>query len=726
MGLVPCLLVVTACEPGAPSLEEIRARQNRGEIDETVEPLRRYLAEHPGDGEASYLYGRALVATGQLSLATWPLRQAMQDPRWLAPAGLQLAHATLASSDFNETVEATSAILEQQPDNHMARLLRAQANAHWRSDPEMALSDAERVLEENPAMLEAYEPRILALLTLERHEEARAALAEVGERLEEVDAAESTLAWHCSTEAIFTFESGRVEEARAAWDRCLERHPADPTVVSNAVQYFDAVRDYARGLVILQSAFETAPDPELFRAGLAARLAALGRAEEGRALLAEAGEVDDPILAARALGDLALFHHGLGEHGAAADALARAIELIEPVEAPSQQLLFQYADALVASDRLDRAREVAGRLAVPAQRRLIEARVAQERGEFEAAMEAFDEALRLWPDNASARYYAARTAEVLGDFDRALEEYRYAIRIAAGATDARTRAAKLLLAQRQPMLAYQLLFLEVESAPLDPDGEVLAMYLLARVANPSQLQTALLELASRDPARLPEALASGAAGAAELAGPAAALQLLGGMPGMNYAHPGAGPALRAFVGLAHAAGRSELAGRMVEDALAADPEASVFHALRAEHRRLSGESPDRVREAYQQALALDPENPHALAGLAALLEEQDPEEALRLYDAAAEADPEEPAHRLAAARLLASTDRAAPARERLDALLVEFPLLGEAAGLRADLDLETGRVSEASLEAARRAARFEPGPESLERLDRVRTALDRA
>ena len=79
---------------------------------------------------------------------------------------------------------------------------------------------------------------------------------------------------------------------------------------------------------------------------------------------------------------------------------------------------------------------------------------------------------------------AALAAEKLGDFDRALEEYRYSIRISVGATDARTRAARLLIAQGQDLRAYQLLFLEAGNAPLESEGELLSMYLMARVANP--------------------------------------------------------------------------------------------------------------------------------------------------------------------------------------------------------------------------------------------------
>ena len=64
--LAACLLglVVAACDSGD-SLEAIRARQESGDLAGTVEPLRELLGADPTNAEVSYLYGRALVSTGQ-------------------------------------------------------------------------------------------------------------------------------------------------------------------------------------------------------------------------------------------------------------------------------------------------------------------------------------------------------------------------------------------------------------------------------------------------------------------------------------------------------------------------------------------------------------------------------------------------------------------------------------------------------------------------------------
>ena len=92
--------------------------------------------------------------------------------------------------------------------------------------------------------------------------------------------------------------------------------------------------------------------------------------------------------------------------------------------------------------------------------------MAQEQRDPLAALQAFEGALRLWPDNPWARYHTALVAEELGDFERALAEYRYATRIEPGATDARTRGATLLLAQGRPNLALLMLLTAAAMQPV--------------------------------------------------------------------------------------------------------------------------------------------------------------------------------------------------------------------------------------------------------------------
>jgi tetratricopeptide (TPR) repeat protein len=727
--LVCCLgLVLTACESHE-TLETIRQRQALGDVAGTIEPLRELLEAEPANAELNFLYGRALLSTGQLASATWPLRRAMQDPEWLVSAGTELAYATLTTGDYNEVVEITSRILAIHPENQTALLFRAQAHAHWKKDPEAALADADRVLELAPDAPAAFEPRILALIALDRLPEARESLAEAGRLLEETDAPSATLAWHCSTTAVFTAEAGERERAEEIWRDCLEKFPSNPSVVTGAVEFYDAgeAENWQRSLDILSKAIEAMPGQTMFRYALAERLRRSGKPVEGEALLLEATQVDDLRSASDAWIELARFRHARLEHGRAADALAKAVELVRSVKDPSPQLLFQYADALVLSGRLEQASEIAEEISVPAHLHMIRGRVAQEQGGATAALEEFDEALRIWPDNASARYYTALAAEQLGDFDRALEEYRYSIRIAVAATDARTRAAQLLIAENQPMLAYQLLFFEISQAPLDPEGELLSMYLMARVANPKQLQSALMGLATRNAAVLPSALARGALGAAEIAGPRAALNLLRDAPGVDYTDPGSAPALRALVRFAHASGDVEAADRAISTARLVHPEAAVFHEISGLHLELSGAALESVHAAYRRSVELDPGNPGALAGLGRLAAlANDSAAAISLFDAAVVADSSDPVPELAAARVVIASGRLEEARQRLNRLLSRHPFEAEAASELVALDLaaDEGAVTTETLERGLRAARFGGGAAAYERLSEIYTRLD--
>jgi len=721
-GLLVCL-ALAACHEVDP-LEAIRQQQATGYYEGSIEPLRELLVTRPDDPEVDFLYGRALALTRQPNLAMWSLRKAMKDPDWLVPAGLQLAFMALESRDFNEVVEITGRILELEPESVEALLMRANAHAHWKKDPELALADANRVFELEPDTLEAYTPRILALLDLGRLEEASAALAEAGRRLVELEADEGFLAWHCSTTAAFEQESGDFEQARETWLACLDAHPADGEVVSSAMRFYDEQGEPGRALEVLRAALAATPASRALRVALSQRLLLAGEPAEAETVLREATRSEDPKLAAAAWMDLGDLRQAMGEHGAAADALERALELTREVGSPSEQLLFEYADTLVLAGRLARALEVAEDLPVPTHRLLIRGRVAQERRDPAGAIEAFDEALQLWPDNPWARYYAALAAEELGDFDRALEEFRYSVRIAPGATDARTQGAALLLARGQPELALQMLRAAQSVAPLEIEGRLLSMRLSGRLGDATAIADSLERIEQSHPAWAGRALAEAAEGVAGRAGPAVALGMLAAAPGVDFTDPRYAAALRALVRFSHQAGEAAAMRATLQQTLAARPDSGAFQEIRGLDLELSGAPVEAARAAYARALELEPQNARALAGLGRLALGDDPEAALGFFDRAAAADPSDPDPKLQAARALVASGQPAQAEERLDGLLWEHPLEAEAAAERAWLDLERGVATARTLERARRAVRFGGGADALDLLSRVHVERD--
>lgn len=721
IGCLLCL-AIAGCAPSDP-LEAIRKQQAGGDFAGSLEPLRALLDERRDDAEVQYLYGRALALTGQTSLAEWSLREAMDDPEWLVPAGLQLAFGALQTGNYAIAIEATERLLEADPDNVDALLLRANAYAHSRVHPEEALADVDRILELDPDSVEAMEPRILALLALDRIDEAAGAIEELGRRIDESQQGPGVPAWHCATTALFADESGDAELARKRWAGCLERYPAHSNVVTNALAFYDARGESTRSLEILRRAQQEEPGSRAYRLALAERLRRAGENEEAESLLREATKSEVPALAVAAWIDLAKHQQAVGDYVAAARAAERAVEVARSSGDPPPQLLLEQADALLLAGELDRALAVAEEMTLAAHREMIRARVAQERGQPAEALQHFDEAFRLWPDNPWAHYYAALAAEAVGDFDRAIDAYRQSIRIAAAQTDARTRVARLHLAEGKPAEALTLLRLQMGSAPLDLDGELLSLRLLGAQTGQAEPLRRSLELFRRErPDQLGRALASAAEGARARAGPAAAVRLLRRWESEDLADlgdPRHAEALRALVRFSRGEGQGQEAEATVRAALRAHPEAPAFHEILGLSLELRGAPDDRVREAYARAVELDADNARALAGLGRLAQGGDPGEALALFDRATAAEPSDPEPQRDAARALIAQDQLHAAEERLEALLEDHPYEGGAAAQLVELHLARGLGTDRTLELAHRAVRFGGGAEALDLLSRV-------
>lgn len=719
--LLACL-ALAACKRADP-MDSIRADMAAGRYEEAVEPLRELLKQRPDDAELNFLLGQALTAT-QPSLAIWSLRKAMEDPAWLVPAGTQLAYLALAGFDFNEAFKILDRLLEVDPENTRLLMMRAKAYAHSKRNPELAIADANRILEIDATQLQAYEPMILGLLNQNKLEEATAKLAEVGKKIEERGMSESILAWHCATMGVFQEESKQLDVARKTWLRCVEAHPVDQDVVTNAMKFFDAQGDSERALEILRAAQAGAPQVRPFRIALAQRMAAAGDVAGAEALLREPTKDKDPNVAIGAWLDVAKFQQAAGRYDEAADSFGQAVRVLDEVDAENPQVEFEYADALLLAGQLERAEDVAEDLSLPAHRHLMLGRVAHERRDPERALEEYGEALRLWPDNPWARYYAALAAEELGDFDRALEELRDSIRIDPGATDARTRGARQLLAKGNPAAALVVLQTAMGEKPLDIEGLLLGIHLSGITGNATGVSDFLKAIEARYPGRAGDALEAAADGLTVDGAPMLAVSMLVGAPNVDFSQLRYAAALRALVRYSHAAGQSPELRKAFDKIFAARTEYGLFEDVRALDLELSGAPKDAVVAAYTRAVELAPNNAHALASLGRLALPDDPKAALGWFDRAAAADPSQPQYALDAARALVASGDVEQAKQRLDALLLEHPYVGAAAAERARLDLQQGVATPQTLERARRAVRFGGGVEALELLSQVLAQRD--
>jgi tetratricopeptide (TPR) repeat protein len=708
LAVVLAIAAFAACS-SQDRLAEIRGQQAAGQFAVTIEPLRELLAERPDDPEVNFRYGLALGWIGQPGLAEWSLRKAMKDPDWRIQAALALGQGALAGQNFDTALEAANVVLEADPDHVAALMMRANTLAHSKMDYAQALADAERILELDPDFVDAYEPKVLALLGLERYDEAGEAIEEMGSRIDELGLGEQQHAWQCATLAIYADDSQREALANERWEGCLEKFPGEPGVVWPAIKFFDARGQYARSREVLEVAVETPEAERDYRPALAGRLRFEGRNEEAEQLLLDGTDVADANLRVAAWMDLLKHYQELGDYAKAAEAARHGVEISREIGRPAPDLLLEYADSLVLSGAYDEALAVSEEMEVEPYRDMIRARVAQQKGDPAEALRYYDSAFLLWPNNPWARYAAAGAAEDVGDFDRALEEYRFAIRIDPLATDARVQVARLLVAEGKPNEALQVVQLKADQGALDLDGELVLLDALGANGRAAMANATVASIAARQPAATAKAAAAAARGMSRAGGHAQALRLLKSAPGLDLADPANVVALRALVEISARANQLPAAMEEVERAREASPQSGEIRAVQAQGMALAGAPASEVVQAFEEAVAWSPEDAHAWLGLGQALATVDPNRAVAALERAVTLDSEvaEEAELASAELLLARGDRAS-AEARMAAVLDVDPYSGAAAYALAASRLDRGQADARTTELAERALRFRP------------------
>jgi predicted Zn-dependent protease len=687
-------------------LEDIRGQHRAGLYEDSLEPLRELLKTKPEEPEVHYLYGIALLQAGGPSLAQFPLQRAMKDSEWLVPAGITLASGAIATHNPDTAILVLEEVLEAEPDNVRALVMRANAHILTRRHYAEALVDADRVLELDPDNLPVLAFRAVALLGLVRVGEAGAALEEMERRYKDEGLEVGDTSRYCATRALFALEKGDTNAADRIFGQCLEQFPASSPLVDAALQFYEGQRRPARVLEMLRTALEESGGKRAFRVPLVMRLQAAGKSDEAKQLLQTATESPQPVLAAAAGVDLAGYLLDLKQHDEGIEAFQSALAVLPE---PTPQLLFQYADALLVSNRYEEALEAARQNTVPAYRALIEGRVFLAQGEPATALEHFSEGLRTWPNHAVGRYYAGLAAEASGQIDRAIEEYRYSIRASSGGTDARIRLARLHLAEGKPEQALTALQHNVASSPNDLAGVLIELETLARLGMAQHLPNRLLS-AIQPAAVWGHAVAALASGARRRGGPQASLATIVGADRLDLSAPASAPALESLVQDLVAVARIEDAVARAQESLEAQPNLAAFHVIYGFALAASGTDPSRVRAAYDRALELEPENARALAGIARMAASNgDAQTALGLFERASAASPDEPEYDRALAEQLVLLGRSDEAETRLADLLSRHATDAQAASQLAAL-LEARAAERQAIDSLqRRAARFSGG-----------------
>jgi tetratricopeptide (TPR) repeat protein len=331
------------------------------------------------------------------------------------------------------------------------------------------------------------------------------------------------------------------------------------------------------------------------------------------------------------------------------------------------------------------------------------------RGEAQAALAAFDNGLRRWPNNAGRRFQAGLAARDVGDYDRAISELRESLRADPTATDAALMLASLELARGNPKEAteYARGFVRNRGGSR-PEGHLLLVRALVaqELFDAARRAADAMERAGleRDTVLARSIIASAASG------PASAVATI--REGrLDLALAENETVLRALSEALVAAGRSDEAIASVEPAIARNPESASLHELRGTLLLRAGRQAD-ASTALEKVLALDPNNARAKAGLAQVaFERGDAARALALYDEAARANPQDQSAAYAAAQLaLASGDRVG-AQQRLEEIVRRD---AGHAGARNDLAWILAQANEdldRALSLAQLAHRIDPSPD---------------
>jgi len=680
--LALALVAAPGCRREERTLAAAREDLEAGRFEEALVRLRDGLADAPDDAALNLAYGRALIASGQPSLAVWSLTKAGQDPALFRDATLLLAQAQIATNAAEGAVATLQTLLERDPDALDALRLMVEACVEGRV-LDRALETLEHALDLAPDDLALEMSRMRVFLHLDRKEEAAEVLAAIRKKIPELEALgvsqrEFLTGRYCAIEAMFTHESGSSQEARPMFERCLAEHPDHPQVVASATEFFDAIGEGERATAIQRAALDQDPERLERRVALAMRLTRLGEPAAAEALLravtgSQPGvwaalvdhyvDVEDPAKALEAL------EHAIEDAGSAVPGEWRAVR----------------ADLLIQTGRLDEAERAIEAIDEEVWATTTRGRLELARGRPREALALLEQGIRLWPDGTLARYLAAQAAEQLGDFERAEAEYREAYRSDQAYTDAGLQLAELLASRGLPADALTLSSAYLQSNPDDAVGYEQAIGYAIAARDGDMARTILVHYQ-----RHPKLAARAAAFAVRELLRTGQVDAAVALAKRTTIDPGAIEQLELFAARGEAwvaAGRADEALAAVRSARAAAPDRLDLAELEADLLARSG-APTEAEAVYEHVRAASPRRATTLRALAALAAADGRKaQALERYAQAAEADPEDAESLVAAARLLPpGAERMARLREALR----RDPRHGRAAADLAEALLEAG------------------------------------
>ncbi len=416
------LLLGLACGQDEDPMVEIRRLHEEGRYAASVDQLRILVDRDPSNAEAQFLLGSALLLSGNGGLAVWPLRAATRSPKYAIEARMLLARSMVESRTAPDAIPVINEVLELEPENIPAMVLRIQAYQATGKNDE-ALADIERVLELDPEQHpRSGSPRDGADRngTDRRGGDCDRGGARTTRQYGRGGRAGVSRDVVCRARHVCPREGGE-RGRRGPIRKCLEQFPGQPMVVQETARFYEMIGQPDRAIEILEEAYELTGN-SIFRMALAQRMKRAGDAEEQERLLRLEAEERPSTTAWFTLAD---FHVGRDEFDKALEAFDHALAMSPN---PPETLLFAYADTLVQAEQFDKARSLVEGFEQATLRDLILGRILLAQGDPAGALVSFESGILLWPNNPAARFLAGQAAERMGDFDRAISEYRESIR----------------------------------------------------------------------------------------------------------------------------------------------------------------------------------------------------------------------------------------------------------------------------------------------------------
>lgn len=715
VGLVLLLMIGAGCYNDPESrMAEIRAIQAGGRFEESIKPLRVLLTAEPDHPEANYRLGVALVQTGRSSLALWPLMKGANSEEFGVQAGLLLTATLVSQESYEEAVRAIDKVIEREPDNLPARYARATAYI-GAARPADALEDAEYVLSVKPGDGHAYSIKMAALIDLKRFDEAEASQLELV-KITEAGTSIDQAARACGILARFYADQGDNDKSQETHEVCLEKYPDHPMVRAWASGFYTITDQPDKAIAIWRNAIDANPEDFELRTTLADLLAEQGRMDEAEELMEQTAELFDNARAYQALSHIY----------ARNDKSTQAREALETALSRTKNepdvLRYTVGDLFIQEGDLDSAMEIANGLKEPSYRFLLKGAIELAKGDAVKALAEFDRGLRLWPNNARARYLAGVAAQRAGMHDRATTEFRESVRVSETETDAALQLARLYYTRGLWTTARQFAARQVKNRPLvTPEAHIIDARSAAKIG---QLGAAyrVLDMLS-ETIFAPSAMAERARLMAEYEGSEKAIDFIDEQK-LDFADLAQAPVVRTYSLLLLEAGRSDAAVRAAQRLLDGNPDDLEAMAVAAAVFARAGKLA-RAESVADKAISQNAEFPQALAVKAQIVGARgEATKALELYDRAAAADDHNPDYAYQAARIVRARGDVNGANDRLRQIVKRDP-----GHVPANNDLawhlaEADEDLKFALELATRASGREPNADTLDTLGWVQYKLE--